>query len=323
MYMKKLLITHSDLDAVGCVVVFKYYNQEFDKIISMNYNEYENEIFKYDNLKKYDEIIYADFSPDIKSLEVIIENKIKTTIFDHHESFYNDIWNSDAKYKDCEFITYWYDKNKCGTKIVYDKLSGKRKPKALNTLVTLVDTYDLWKSDDDLFPWAQDVNRLMWKYANYAVQGYGKILKPIIEFLKKVEGFHDFFFTKNEQDMINDVKKKEKKVYFNACRKLLIRTDSKGHKFGITKCDSKISITLFNILKTRKDLDYIIGINTFLENRTGELKLSIRSLDNFNCLRLKYAKGHEKASGSENNDVDFINDLWKGKIYELGYRDGN
>ena len=79
--MKKLCISHSDLDMVGCLVVIKYFNIQFDKIICCNYDEYENH---------YDiSVVFMgdrDFLPLIKAVKDYTGKRVFGIVFDQHFS---------------------------------------------------------------------------------------------------------------------------------------------------------------------------------------------------------------------------------------------
>lgn len=303
------------------MVVAELMNEKFDVITCINYSDYEDGTFKHELLTRFDEIVYADFSPDEKSLDIIKANQIKTTIYDHHESFYEDVWNNDLSLKDSSFITYWYDKNRCGTKIMFDQLKGKRSLHSLIEFVELVNTYDLWEWNTELFEEAVNLNRLLWKYFYWDGSGYSKYKKIIKVFVDKIKNNSSFLYDRGEKAYIAKTLAGEKKTLQEANKKLLIRTDEKGNKFGITRLSRKVSYTLFKILTQRRDLEYIIGINEYELKTTGQLKISVRSLDKFNCLDLQYTKGHRSACGADGITNEFVEKLWRGKeVYELGYK---
>ena len=63
-------------------------------------------------------------------------------------------------------------------------------------------------------------------------------------------------------------------------------------------------------------------INQYDEN---EPKISLRSKDDFDLLRLNHTKGHKLACGIDADDVkdmkEFVKLLKNKTIYELGYKD--
>lgn len=311
---RKLLITHTDLDALGVLVVEKFFNLNFDRIWTINYNEYEGQdnTFPYHILKDFKEIWYADMSPDQKSLDIIKEESIECKVFDHHESQYEML--SQAKH-----IDYYFDNDKSGTKLFYEFCKENcrvRVVKSLAEFVTLVDTRDLWKEDDPLFDMATDLNRVFYKSLTYWESGYKKFEKYVNYLHKRILYKTDqFAFSRQEQEKIDKDRAEEDKLFKSSRKKMAVREDERGNKFGIVMLPKKISMIAHRILKERKDFSYLIIINTYEESKP---KLSLRS-KGFNLLQLEGAKGHEQACGHETKDLQFIKDLWHNKIKSIPY----
>lgn len=321
--MKRILLTHIDLDALGCLLSVKYFKENFDKIWCCDYKDYEKEDFPYYEILDYDEIIFADFSPNQKVLDLVIENNIKMKVFDHHDSFYELYEENKEKLESLksDLIEIYFDNKKSGTRIFYEYLSkGKRVSKVMKDLVEAIDTYDLYQTERENWPLALNLQRLLWKNYNWydkEPRGTRRFSKFLDILYKKVTSQNNLMLDMYEKNAISDTIEKEKDTYKKAVSKMLIRTDNKGFKFGIIRVASKVSITAYNILKNYKDLDYLLIINTF---KKDELKMSCRSRDTFNLLQFKLTKGLKQASGVKDIDNEFIEKIWNGKeVYQLEY----
>jgi oligoribonuclease NrnB/cAMP/cGMP phosphodiesterase (DHH superfamily) len=315
-----LVITHIDLDGFGCALLFKYFEYPFTNMIMSDYSEYEgrHNTFDYSMLSFYDEIIYADFSPDQKSMKIIEENNIKCIILDHHIGQEDEFINWDYINKE-----YYFDDNKCGAEITFqwlkNKTSPRRYPKHLIELLNYIYHADLWLKDTEEFVIGRDINTVVFKQANYACDGLAKHEKYINVMINKIKNFPDhFYFSPTEKNIIKKNKEEIKKVFIKACSEIMARKDGKGYWFGIVKMSSKISDVASMLLEKYYRFDYIIIINDY---RPEKLNISLRSREGFNLLQLKNAAGHEMAAGMNNIDNKFIEDLWSEKIYCLEYED--
>lgn len=304
---KKLLISHTDLDGFGCIFVFKYFNKlkDFDEIILLNYNEWEP---YYEAIKEFDEVYITDFSPDVKALEILIENKIPTVIIDHHKSAYEDL--KDIKLP--EFIKYIYDDTKSGTKLTYEYVANKyprRVPSIFKEIVELINTYDLFLDEDiENFKKGQDFNRYFWKKIVYYKDGYERYANFIRLLLEKIKRFNKFEYTRMELAELKGVRATEATLTKQALKKLLIRNDNEGNKFGLVKLKKKVSIIAYNILKKRTDVEYLLIINEY----NPELKMSVRSRkDGISILTFENVKGHPTAGGLKEYDNAYIEKFWK------------
>lgn len=316
--IRTLIITHIDLDGFGCVMLFNYFNYTYHNMLMSDYSEYEDRQndFNYQLLSYYDKIIYADFSPDQKSMNIIEENNIECIILDHHEARLEELnkWDYNKK-------TYIFDNEKCGTKIVFEWLKNQyrqRYPKHLLEVIKYINAYDLWHEEEDKenFAMGKSLNSLIFKHANYAVQGLSKHIKYLKVMVDKIKySPQEFYLTNSEVKLLKDDAKLEDELFLKACRKITYREDKKGNKFGILTLQKKISPVASRLLKKFHKLNYLVVIN---DRRKKELKVSLRS-KGFNLFQLKNAKGHREAAGLSDVDNKFIEDLLSGKVYCLEY----
>jgi oligoribonuclease NrnB/cAMP/cGMP phosphodiesterase (DHH superfamily) len=82
--MKKILITHTDLDGTGCAIVFKKKYPD----ISIEFRNYDTINTRaeelYNEKEEYDKIFFADIVPTDKEIGSKIINDDKFVLIDHH-----------------------------------------------------------------------------------------------------------------------------------------------------------------------------------------------------------------------------------------------
>ncbi|MDA3855871.1 MAG: hypothetical protein PF569_06415 [Candidatus Woesearchaeota archaeon] len=322
--IRKLLISHIDLDCCSCLLVADYFKLDYDRTLCMDYKDLEKEDFDYSLITNYDEVDFADMSPDKTLLDLMIEKKIKFRVYDHHASFYQLYQDNIEEFENLKtkgLAEVHFDNNLSGGEIFFNEIKkGRRSSKIMREIVQLITVYDLFKTDDPRWETALSINRLLWSNYNWGCKEAYSPLKfsKILKILKnKVVTQEEFSYNRYELNSILSTKDKESDAFKKASSKLLIRKDEKGVPFGITRMRSKVSITAFNLLRQySKIMDYLIIIN---EYKPKELKMSCRSRD-FNLLQLNYTKGHKKATGCKGVDNELIEKLWNGRsMYELGY----
>lgn len=311
--MSLLILSHTDLDGLGIVCLADYYKDiiKYDDLCMANYGDFEEGRHSYELLKQFDTIWYFDFSPDLKSRQIIEENNIKCICGDHHEAVKEDLmnWSYDK-------FSYIYKEDQCGTKIFFEFLKKEfniQYSTSIEEFSELVNTYDLWQKDSVLWTKAQNLNRLLYKSLEYYKDGFAKY-KFFIECIKhKFDFLDNFEFNKLEMKKINDDIKKEDDLFFdiinNAGSKIKTRKDELGRHFSVIKLNSKISAIANRLLEKYKKLDYVIAINCFDKNKPG---VSLRSKEHVNLLEYENVKGHENAAGYENVTQEIIDNLWDG-----------
>jgi len=306
-----LVITHIDLDGFGCELVIKKLKVKFDKLIRVNYIDYEEGTFDYSELAKHKEVLYTDFSPDIKSLEVIRDNNIKCTILDHHESAFNEIdpWLDQNNYR--EKIDYVYSKTKSGTLLTYNHFQrfDTDKDQSFIDLVYLIDTYDLWKKDSENWGQALNLNRLFWNMLDWRNPA-NKYEKPLDHFMNRLFKLkkEPWSFNMFEKRIIETVKGKEVTAFQQALKTVKKRKDPYGNTYCVVKASSKVSMVGYIFHQKYRKLDYLVIINTYQK----PYKFSLRAKDHINLLEIvDKAKGHAQACGVDDNDPDFITGFYQ------------
>ena len=309
----KWLITHTDLDGVGNIVVSSYYNINFVRVITSNYGNNEEEHMLLLEMTSDDEVIYTDFTPDEESQKLIMENGIKCKIFDHHETQVENINNFCKEYPYAEYI---FNTDICGTKIYYQYLlnNGFEGNKVLSEFVELVDTYDMWRKGSPLWEKAQNLNRLLFKVVSWQKKGSVEMYEFFIKgILYKCANNTSYEFNEFEQKKIDSDIKQENDLFdefVNGKRQIKTRKDEKGDYFAVIKCEKKLSIICNRILDKWKKLSYVIAINEYDKENP---KVSIRCREGKSVLNLEGVKGHNEAGGVENITKELVEQLWTNK----------
>jgi len=318
---KKVLVSsHSDLDGTFPVVLARRYSEQLNNADTWM-NNYNDEEYKYDELKNYDVIIYTDFSPDEKCRKIIKENNITCYILDHHIAVNEELvaWS-----KEYDKVFYTFSETCSGTEIFYNWLKENFNIETNVTIdeaVTLVTTYDCWQKQSPLWIQAQSLNRLLYKVLDYRASGLRKYNLFFSMMSHKFDFEEHFTFNKIEQIKIKQDVDREDELFLdiisNPGKTIKTRKDEKGKYFAIIKCNSKVSAICNRILEKYSKLDYIIALNAF---KKEEPSISLRSKEHFNLLDLERVKGHTGAAGLENADIEDYENIWSGKTFSIPYK---
>lgn len=310
--MSKVLITHTDLDGIGCAILAIYFDN-FDYICSINYNSI-NDCINSINLSPENQYVITDLS--LTEEQFCRINKISNvTIIDHHKSS-----NYLQKYKN-----QYVDVSKCGTKLFYEKYyKSINKNSKIDKFVEIVNINDLWLFNKYNFEINYNLNRLFVEMKNSSefiekIQIYNhgltnSIYKSFIEliinkFLSKSSVFNysinDLKFIDNQKQFEN-----QSKIYAEAV--LQIRTDINGNKFGLTGIINGLTSLIGSYLLNKySELKYVVlYFPTYLQ------VLSVRSINDFDCTQIPKINGHKNAAGGLFSEK-FIKSLIKSKINDL------
>lgn len=292
--MEKLLVTHIDLDGVGCAVLATLYQDMLGvtKIDMRDYGfEKDTELMQW--YKSFPSVMFADLSMPESDAEAFSKSVPDVRYFDHHLS--------------AEWLSHKegsvYSTEKCGTRLMWEGLikpNLKRYPPSVERFVHLVDTYDCWHEDSPDWHEAVSLNFLMYAkpYRNYDVDKTPYLqtevfISHLVDKLTKDKT--TFKFDENERKEIDASWDRLKWVHDKALDNLDIREDSKGKVFGLTSASSKISLVCSMLLHENPAMDYLICVNTF---RGVNGKLSFRTKrEGFDLNTIGIANGHEQACG--------------------------
>lgn len=267
----KILITHTDLDGVGCEILFRRkFENENIKVLQANYNDIDDVILKVEKNYPNAEFYITDLYVSEEMMRHLSENRNFVMLVDHHKTSEN--LN--------KFYKVFRNENICATKIFYEFLLKtirnnfeKSKLEEFSQLVELVNDYDLWihKNLD-----SKKINDL------YYLIGREKFVER---------------FLKNPIPVLNDNEKlileidsgKKNKYFEESLSKIKALNDDIGYVFA----ENYIS-ELANYLLRFTIFKYIMVIN--MRHKT----ISIRSLGDNDCTtiaKLFGGGGHKNASG--------------------------
>jgi oligoribonuclease NrnB/cAMP/cGMP phosphodiesterase (DHH superfamily) len=315
-----LAILDNDLDGVGSTIVTEYYIEPISDINFINTAERDMSEFDHVLAKAADIILFVDIAPTLELYENLIGIGKEVIIVDHHLTSYEGLSDSVPP------KNYYYDVTRCATKILYDELTrGIRVNRVLDRFVYLVNVYDLFNFTSKDWVEAKGLNNCLYGYVDWrkinTMTNNDKFMRFINVQFNKFNYCKRFFFSDEELNYIKSANDKEQKYFLDAKKKLTVRIDGEGNKYGFFAIPSKVSFVAHRLLyETEVNLDYVIGYSTYKPNNgQASTKVSIRSRENdFNCLTIaeKYGGGgHKPAAGADLKDINLINDLKVGKIH--------
>lgn len=280
------LITHSDLDGIGCEILFRYVEGMFDNNIDVVIAEYndvneivENALNELEN-GKYMELFITDLSINNELAKRISNNNMNVKLLDHHPSaeFLN-------KYKFANVIIESGRGKECGTSLLashyYEYLQHVNIE--IVKFIELVRQYDTWE-------WRDKYNNIDAKKLNdlLYILGREKFVNLILQKLLNNESLFD-----ETTNLILDLKQNEINNYINTKEKDLIIKKVLGYKVGIIMCDMYLS-ELGNVLSEKHpELDFIAIIK---QNSIG-LRTVKDDINLTDIAKQFGGGGHPKASG--------------------------
>lgn len=280
------LITHSDLDGIGCEILFRYVEGMFDNNIDVviagynNVNEVvENALNELEN-GKYTKLFITDLSINNELAKRIRDNNMNVKLLDHHPSaeFLN-------KYKFANVIIESGRGKECGTSLLashyYEYLQHVNIE--IVKFIELVRQYDTWE-------WRDKYNNIDAKKLNdlLYILGREKFVNLILQKLLNNESLFD-----ETTNLILELKQNEINNYINTKEKDLIIKKVLGYKVGIIMCDMYLS-ELGNVLSEKHpELDFIAIIK---QNSIG-LRTVKDDINLTDIAKQFGGGGHPKASG--------------------------
>ncbi|MCO5822887.1 DHHA1 domain-containing protein [Clostridioides difficile] len=278
------LITHNDLDGVGCYIIANYILHEQ---IDANYCNYKNvndvvleTLEKHD---KYEKIFITDISVNEEVANKLDKIKDKVQLLDHHPTalFLNNY--------DWANVEIECSKGKtCGTQMLFDYLEkdyNNLSEPTLKYFIELVRRYDTWE-------WKDKYNDLDAKHLNDLMYIIG-IEDFIIDMLTKID--EDIYLFDKLSLKLLEIKQKEIDRYVDEKDKTIMVKEILGYNAGIVFAENHISELGNRLNELHPELDFIIIINREI--------ISYRTIkDNINLSEIAKVfggGGHPKASGSQ------------------------
>jgi oligoribonuclease NrnB/cAMP/cGMP phosphodiesterase (DHH superfamily) len=284
--MKRILVTHIDLDGAGSAILFKRRYPD----IEVRYHDYDtiDEISKelskelWENKDEYDTIFYSDITPNEEYGMKMIDHP-KFTLIDHHIT---REYLRDAKHGNVVYSTYF-----CATYLTTDYLNVNTMDyERYRNFILAVDAYDMWKLDSEYRGLGLNLN-LLFNY--YGMKEFVKQFADmrefnnkeyiILEVLQKLD--RDYLVEKLKQGKIKT--DKDGYTYFE------VYTAEKGGHLGVLVDDPDFPV----------DCEYIKVINL------NDLVVGLYAKD-FNVsgiAELHGGGGHRGAAGYE---IKFLKDIY-------------
>ena len=274
------LITHNDLDGVGCYIVAKIMLEEEVDVTYCNYGDVNEEVLKaIENENVYSKIFITDISVTEEVANDLDKIGEKVVLLDHHPTamFLNKYsWAKVEEYFDIEEKT-------CATRLLYDYFNANGNV-YLDTFVEKVRLFDTWlwkeKYNDEDAKYLNDLRYILGKedFAN--------------SLISKIKSKSTLF---NEFDLkLLAIKQREIDSYVEKKDKDLVVTEIRGYKAGVVIAESNQSELGNRLCEMHPELDLVAMVN-----QNG---ISYRTVkDNVNVSEIaKYfgGGGHPKASGS-------------------------
>ena len=293
------LITHSDLDGIGCEILFKYiHGDKAEVAIAETYNVNEIVESALDDLenKKYTKLFITDLSVNEKLAKRINDNDMNVTLLDHHPSaeFLN-------KYKFANVIIESGRGKECGMRLLASHYCEYLQHASFELVkfVELVRQYDTWE-------WKEKYNNIDAKKLNdlLYILGREKFVNLMLQKLRNNEDLFD-----ETINLVLELKQNEIDNYINTKEKDLIVKNVLGYTVGIIICDM-FSSELGNVLSERHpELDFIAIIK---QNSVG-LRCVKDEINLTEIAKHFNGGGHKKASGFPMDKIklnNFINDIF-------------
>lgn len=265
--MKRILITHTDLDGAACAIVFK----KTYPSIEVRYCDYDtiDDVSKeiWNDRDSYDKIVFADITPNPEyGMKMIYD--LRFIFVDHHITReYLGI----MQYKHVV-----YDTNKCGALLSAEYLGMKD----YNEFILAVDAYDRWQLESPYRDLGVDLNLL---FSYYGMDNF-------------VAKFANMGNMNNLDRIIVDVLKvMEEKYFVGKIKQGKVKFDSNGNVYF----EVYVSERTFNlgVLVDREDFPkeckYIKTINLNDE----VVGLYSNGFDVSEIAKANFGGGHRTASG--------------------------
>lgn len=266
------LITHTDLDGIGCAILAKLAFKDNVEIEYCNNPDGATEALNKLKAYLYDSIIVTDisFSPDKLSHNVL--DRIQ--IFDHH-----------ATAMHCaEYGVVDTSGKECGTSLFYKFINNIDNAKVF---VETVRKYDTWE-------WTKDGNKLPY-YLNALLYLYGrdKFVDIFVDRLQKTKLTEINMFTTEEAFLIAETELQKERALMDASSTIHI-VETYEHKIGVIFGSYDISSLALVIEKKFPDLDYVMQIN--LNTGAVSVRTDKSYIDLGKLMHDKYAGGGHKLS---------------------------
>ena len=306
-FVNYLLITHNDLDGVGCELFAKLaFGDDIEICLVDNPQDATRKLIDLKNTgdwKKYQQIYLTDCSFDLNQSHNMPKLKSLVKLFDHHKS-------AVEMFEKCSWAKVEPELNgrlTCGTELWYEYLlkKGYIYPRPFFVeLVRLYDTWD-WKKQNSHIP--EYLSTLLY------AKGHSYFVRTYLERLKKADVNELNIFNSYERDILEYEFHKKDVALQKALENVKIVTTEK-YKIGFS-FSAVDSSTLGHAICKEFDVDFAIMINFNTGTINGRAMKS--EIDLSQIMKTYFnGGGHPAAAGGKFDTciIDFLLNNTIGKI---------
>lgn len=269
---RRILVTHTDLDGVGCAVIYAKCFPQVEVYFAMpdDVNEVVMDVISNPHNEGIP-VMISDLSVN-EDVAAILNNRGKSELIDHHKT----ALGLTEKYQ-------WalVDISLCATMLMYNVMSNMFNLSDYADFARMVDNYDRWGEGHGPCDKSADMSRLVWLLGQE-------------RFFKRFVAISSLKFSPVEESIIELDKERETKYIKESIDMVSINTDANGHQYGLLAADQYVSMLGSQLLKLIPQIEYVIMIN-FREDRA-----QLRSRGNVDVSELAKQMGgggHRKAAG--------------------------
>lgn len=269
---RRVLFTHTDLDGVGCAVIYaKCFPQV--EVYFVDYNEVNETIMDFivKNHQDMPHIMITDMSVN-DDVATLLNETGKVDLVDHHGT---------AKWLMDKYPWAYVSTDNCATKLLYDILSQTHHIEDYEPFVELVDNYDTWGHGTQPTEQAKDLSRLLY------IIGKERFYKRFV--LQATTHLSDV-----EESFLQIDKEKESQYINESIALCNILEDAQGYTYALLAADQYVSNVGHAVLQHYPDIEYVIMLDFRNE------KASLRGRGNVDlgvmCKQIG-GGGHKKAAG--------------------------
>lgn len=240
----RTLVTHNDLDGVGCAIVYnKCFPGSFTKF--SDYAEIE-ELIKQLIDGSDIPIMLSDLSIKSEELCEKINKRGSFEMIDHHPT---------SKWIAEKYTWALVDTKKSATMLMYEVMATRFEIVDLLPLVKLIDNYDMWGGGKGPSKDALNINRLLGVYG--VARFFGKFMdNPSVKL--------------NSTDkLLLELKETEIQNYMEIVAKsAALSLDAQGNKYAMITVDRHISEACNRVLAEHEEIEYVMAID-FIANKVS------------------------------------------------------
>lgn len=268
----RVLITHTDLDGVGCAIV---YNRCFPGVINhfINYDgidEFVSELFY--SLPLDTSIMMSDLSIKTDELAEMLNRRGKFEIIDHHPT---------ATWLAAKYPWALVDTTMSATWLMYEVMKTQFNIEDMLPFVTAVNNYDTWGGGPGPNEQSLSLNRLL------NVLGTAR-------FFDRFLSNPSLRFDESEKLLLELRDEEINKFLKQVSESATVSVDASGNKYAMVAIDRYISEACHEVLNYLPDIEYVMAVD-FIGN-----KVSLRGRGNLDLGKMAKAiggGGHKQSAG--------------------------